>query len=146
MSKVKQLQESDLDNLGSLITIKGTDNCLGDLFVVPDVIPALGERPKAGTVFDSTYGKVPVSAKDADKHNIALSKALIEGLDSNCKVGQCGVFYYNTTTKRITTWYGDLVAVASKVTGNIIEFERKGKSFRGKKPKDSDAVTFTRIY
>lgn len=97
-----------LENLGSLITIQGTDTCLGYLmdFGAPH------------GVHDATYGKVEVSPEDAKAHNKALDKALIDGLTEGCEIGQGTVLYIaDTKLAVVTTFVGAVVGTAVLCTG-----------------------------
>lgn len=101
-------------------------------------------------------GKVEVSAEQVDKHNAALTVAMLDGLDRNCEVGQGGAFYLKRrphgyrTTLAVVTWTGEVVTEDVR-TGtsprgrNVIVFRRAGKVFRGIKRRDCDLLTFKRI-
>lgn len=128
-----------MENFGSLITIKGTNTCLGDL------LHANGQ----GT-FDPEYGLVDVTKDEADAHNKALDKAKLEGLDKNCEIGQGSFFYYNEARSdkpaQVTTFLGTVVTndVVAKPAKTIqphrfnkthywtITFRRAGKTYRGR--------------
>lgn len=128
-----------LENLGSLITYKdedGNDRCLGDLMDF------------AGRgVYDATFGKVDVSPEDARKHNDALTQALLEGLDTNCQIGQGGTFYLGVTDGRaaVKTFTGITVTTDVTVKGSTITFRRHGKVYRGRKQKDAECFDFRRV-
>ena len=132
----KVLEEKDLEHVGtSLITIKGTNECLGDLF----------HAAEHGT-FCPNNGRVPVSKEAADIHNKALDEARLKGLDKNCEVGQHGMFYWSKD--KITTFLGTQVNEGHIVTsGNkrkTIYFTRKGKKFKGVLHKNDDLFTAVR--
>ena len=71
-------------NRGSLLTYQdnGRECCLGYLF----------EFPEHG-IYEPTFGKLDVTAEEAQTHNRLLSQAGIEGLDNHCAVGMGGTFY-----------------------------------------------------
>jgi len=134
---MKTLTENDLEHVGeSIITIKGTDHCLGSLM-----------HFNGKGSFCAAYGRVPVSKEDADIHNKALNQALMEGLDKNCEVGMCGVFYF--TDGKVTTFCGTQVndghIVSSGNKRKTIYFNRKGMKFKGVLRKDGDDFTAKRI-
>lgn len=132
--KNKTLTREQLENIGSLITIKGTKTCLGPLMVfTPEM------------VFDASYGKVPVTKDEADAHNTAFDKAIIQGLDENCQIGQSGTFYYDEKKKTVKTFIGTLVSENVRRSGNVVTFFRNNKAFRGRVQKDADCVNFKRI-
>jgi hypothetical protein len=128
------LQPEQLEHLGSMITIKGTNNCLG--FLMP--------FPEKG-VFDAHYGKVPVSEEHAKEHNRLMGEALIKGLDEGCQVGQGNTFYLtkkpaeagrSPTMHRIATWDGQVVSdEVVKVSQLRYRFSRKGREFIVKVPR-----------
>jgi len=128
----KALTRNELEHFGSLITIKGRNQCLGDLLYFAG----------HGT-FDPTYGKVPVPVDEVKLHNDALDKALVEGLDRNCKVGQGGFFYYHGG--KVVSFAGLVVSTDIAISGKAITFRRDGKTFRGRLNKDADAFNFKRI-
>ena len=136
---MKQLKREDLDGFGSLITIRKTNTCLGDL------ICFLGH----GT-YEPQYGKVDISEEEVEAHNKALDKAIVEGLDQRCEVGQGGYAYLSTMLEapglRVAkTFHGTLLA-AAVVKGKTVTFTRKNKTFRGRiLSKDSDCFNFRRI-
>ena len=121
------MNRNDLD-FNTLITIKGTNQCLGSLMYF-----------QGHGTFDPEHGAVPVTKKEADIHNRALDQAMIEGLDK-CQVGQCGMFYYD----------GRVVHTFTNLTVNVDQwnsdnvFTRKGKRFRIYRRKDCDLVTVKR--
>jgi hypothetical protein len=134
MPKRKPLAREQLEGFGSLITIKGANTCLGDLW-------ASGEH---GT-WDPNFGLVPVDAEEAEAHNKALDEARIKGLDEGCKVGQCGSFYFDRKAKQVRTFSGAVVEAAVRVAGETVTFERKGRVFRGRLRKHEDWFIFKRI-
>lgn len=126
------LKRKDLKHIGSLVTIVGTSNCLGDLI----------HFEGKGT-YDATHGKVPLSEEEADAHNQALDKARLEGLDKNCEIGQAGTFYF--VRGRVTTFLGTVVDPTPEVRGKSITFRRAGKVYRGRTQKDASCFNFKRI-
>jgi hypothetical protein len=130
------MDRSELENFGSLITIKGTDECLGDLM-------HFGNQ---GT-YDPSYGLVPVTEAEAAIHNKALDAARLEGMDRNCEIGQ-GSFAYFVGDK-VTTFLGSLVSDKFTLSGNInktIKFQRAGKVYKGRLSRYADAAfNFRRI-
>lgn len=142
-TKRKLLKREDLDFSGGLITLPVSSCCLGDLLVIPVDITEDSEI----RVFDPTHGRVPVTAEEAKKHNEVLSNCLIDGLDNRCKVGQGGLFYFNESTGKVTTWNGTEVAIARKVSesSKTFEFTRNGKTFRGRRYSQSGSIFFKRV-
>ena len=134
--RLTMLTREELQHIGSLVTIMGTDNCLGALWI------AAGHG-----VYDAQYGKVPLTDDEAKAHNAAFDKALLDGLDNCCEVGQNGTFYFNKEHRRIGTWLGTVVAEGSnvQVNGNSITFKRNNKVFRGRLRKTADLFSFKRI-
>ena len=130
------LAREDLENIGSLITIKSTNTCLGDLM----------HFDGHGT-YDPGHGLVPVSKEEADTHNKLLDEARLDGLDRNCEVGQCGFFYITRKAPdaKVTTFVGTVVSTDVRVKGRSITFVRKGKTFRGRLRKDADSFNFRRV-
>lgn len=96
-----------LEYLGSLIMVRGEERCLGYLI----------HREDKGWTYDSDYGRVDVSKEHAEIHNRELTKALLQGLDETCEVGQYGVFYYHepprATTATVELTQDDLTAQAN---------------------------------
>ena len=125
------LTRDELENFGSLITFKDSNQCLGSLFA----------SEEHGT-FDVEYGKVPVTIEEAEQHNHALDGALVKWLEG-CKVGQCGTFYHHGG--KVSTFMGVVVDPAPVVHGKVITFVYKGNTFRGRLPKDAECFTFKRI-
>ena len=132
--KTKTPARDELENLGSLITIKGTNICLGPLM-----------QFSGNGVFDATYGKVDVSAEEADAHNKAYDEASLKGLDESCQIGQGGTFYYNDKDRTVKTFNGTVVSIFVRRSGTTITFGRKGKIFRGRVQKEADCFNFRRI-
>ena len=132
----KSLTRENLENIGSLITIKGTDACLGDLM----------HFDGHGT-YDPNHGLVPVSKEEADTHNKLLDEARLQGLDRNCEVGQGSFFYFagKAPDRKVTTFIGTVVSTDVRVKGQSITFVRKGKTFRGRLCKDADSFNFRRV-
>jgi hypothetical protein len=130
---MKTPTRKDFENLGSLITIKGSNTCLGYL---------LSFDGKG--VFEPRFGQVDLNKEEADAHNKALDEASLKGLDECCQVGQYGTFYYNEKANTVTTFMGNTVATASK-NGNSITFIRAGKTYRGRTQKDADCFNFKRV-
>ena len=122
-----------IENRGSLMTIAGTNTCLGYLMVFD-----------GHGVFESSNGKMDITKEEADKHNQCLSEAEIKGLEENCQVGQQGMFYYSPKDG-VRTWTGTVVDSTPKVNGKSLTFTRKGKTFRGQIRKNDDCFTFKRV-
>lgn len=118
-----------LENLGSLITIAETNQCLGYL------MPFLDHG-----VFDATYGRVDVTPEQAEVHNKLLSDAQIKGLLETCKVGQCGSFYLKPDGT-VTTFIGTVIGKREPGKKMVVG----GRTFRVKAHSDSDLCTVTRI-
>lgn len=129
--KTKPLTRTELENFGSLITIKGKRACLGDLLFFD-----------GHGCYDPTYGRVPVEKAEADAHNAALDKARLDGMDK-AEVGQCGGFYL-VGDGRITTFIGTLVGSAT-VKGRVVTMERDGKTWRGTLERDGSYVVLKRV-
>lgn len=128
-----------LENKGSLISYKEYDG-----FEERDVSVGYLFNFKEKGVFAPT-GKVDVTPDEALAHNEALDKALIEGLDNNCEIGQGGMFYFKLPDI-VHAWNGTFVASAKRIgIGKDIKFERKGKVFRGRLQKDADCFNFRRV-
>lgn len=130
----KPLTADQLEHVGvSLITVKGTNTCLGDLMAF-----------KGHGVFDPSFGMVPVSEEAAKIHNAALDKARLEGMDTNCEIGQ-GSFAYFQTGKGVTTFSGTVISTEYTVLNRVIRFRRAGKVYRGTLKRDSDDFNFRRV-
>lgn len=133
----KRPGNGEIEGHGSLLTWKGTDECLGSL------LHADGH----GT-FDPTYGRVDVSKEDADAHNKALDEAMLKGLDENCEVGQGGCFYYHAVANSpgvVTTFLGTVVAPVHEKTTRVIRFIRANKVYRGVLRPTMDLFSFKRV-
>jgi len=125
------LKREDLENFGSLITIKGKNQCLGDLLELH------------GKVFEPNHGRVPVTKREADKHNDALAHAHVEALDNTCEVGQEGYAYY-TTEKGVTLFNGRVLDPSPSIRNRTIVFKRGTREFTGRLRGDSDSCNFRR--
>lgn len=138
-----------------------------------------GEQECVGYIFMfgqhgafSPDGKIGSVSKDQiETHNRILSEAELRGLDENCAIGQCGMFYWKPEKKSflgtvppvgdpypgtVTTWTGTIVAQGhevqvsgkygpSQLVTPVITFRRKGKVFRGRLRKNADCFNFKRI-
>ena len=133
----KLLKREDLENFGSIITLKGTDECLGDLMYFDD----------EHGCFCPASGKVPVTREEAKAHNAALDKARLKGLDENCEVGQGGFFYIMGCHPKleVKTFSGALVSNDVSLSGKRLTFRRKGKVFRGGLRETESAFNFRRV-
>ena len=125
-------------NRGSLMTYQdnGAERCFGYLFNSP-----------AHGVFEPTFGKLAVSAEEANTHNQCLSQGEIEGLDTNCAVGLGGMFYTRKEEGHtiVATWQGQEVSREDQVKGRVLTFTRKGLTFRGRLRREQDCFFFRRI-
>ena len=123
---------------GSLMTYPDNrrELCLGYLF----------EFPRHG-IFEPTFGKTEVSSEEATAHNRLLSQAQTQGLDNNCAVGMGGSFYAKKENGRtiVVTWLGEAISRDVRVQGNVITFQRKGMTFRGRLRHNEDCFHFKRI-
>jgi hypothetical protein len=122
-------QPPELENLGSLITIKDTNNCLGFL---------LDGREHG--IYDAEHGLVQVTSEQAATHNKLLSEALIKGL-AGCKPGQGNYFYLKQDEGvwRLITWNGDLVPCEQlRVTARKVSFINNGHKFTGSRQFNGD--------
>jgi hypothetical protein len=128
----KPLTREQLEHFGSLITIKGTDTCLGDLW----------HADGHGT-YDPYHGLVPVSREESKLHNDALSKARWDGMDQNCEIGQGGFAYHHGG--QVKDFIGTVVSDDVTAHGNSVTFRRKGKTYRGRLSRNSDAFIFKRV-
>lgn len=129
------MKTPELENLGSLITVKGTNECLGDLM-----------HFAGHGVYDPTHGLVPVTKEQAYIHNKLLDEARLKGMDENCKIGQGSYAYYHPDSG-VKTFCGSLIAPRTNcsVSGQSITFTRAGKTYRGRLRKESDNFNFRRI-
>jgi hypothetical protein len=129
----------ELENKDGVLYLKGTNNCLGYLMDFKDK-----------GVYDVEYGRMDVTPEDADRHNKLFDEMLINGLDDNCEVGQCGTFYIDNPPTRVTTFLGTLVSADLTVTRNkrtgtyAVTFRRKGKRFYGRTHAEEDLFHFER--
>lgn len=151
----KTTEALELENLGSIITIKGTSACLGYLMDF-----------KEKGIFCPSYGEVSrygVTPENAEAHNKALDEAMLKGLDENCKIGEHGSFYLCGGKGRpyaIKTFLGTLVADEStggvhvKTTKRInrfgecslsVWFWRGGKQYSGRTIAGADLLNFKRV-
>lgn len=133
---MKPLTLDQLENIGSLITIKGTNQCLGDLM----------HFDGRGT-YCAVHGLVPVTNEQADIHNKCLDEAKLKGMDDNCQIGQ-GSYAYYTKPLQVTTFIGTIVANGGSdvtVNGQSITFRRNGKTYRGRLSKEHDSFNFRRV-
>jgi hypothetical protein len=130
-------KELSFENLGSLITIAGTDNCLGYLMTFDG----------RGT-FDAEYGRVDISKENADTHNRLLDEAMLKGLDENCEVGMGGSFYAQKDKQGksvVKTFMGTLVSDNVTISGRVLTFRRAGKVYRGRTSLEFDLFNFKRV-
>lgn len=139
---------TEFDHLGSLITVKDTDRCLGYLM-----------HFESRGVYEPDLGLLQIDPQYVDPHNAALTKALIDGLDDNCAVGQGGSFYLKYANKQrtkaeIRTFDGALVAPKADVRfvrrgpglPRLVQFARKGKMFEGVEDPEQDLFHFQRVF
>ena len=137
--KHSPLTIEQLDNVGSIITIKASNTCLGYLM-------HFNEKG----IYDAYYGQVPVSKEDADTHNKELDKAMLEGMNNSCQ----GEFmpipvYFHKGTKQLKTFIGtvlqgNVTATIGKVT--LEKMSPKGlQIWQGKLHKNDDCVTLKRM-
>ena len=98
-------------------------------------------------VFELTFGRLDVSSEDAKTHNQLLSQGEIAGLDQNCAVGMGGMFYAKKENGQtiVATWLGEVISRDVRVQGNIMTFQRKGMTFRGRLCNNQDCFGFKRI-
>lgn len=127
-----------LNNVGSLITVEqnGQETALGYLLDAPD-----------HGIYDSHFGRVNVTSDDAKTHNQLLDGALVRGLEENCAVGFGGTFYCSTNAgmTEVKTWLGTLVSDRVVLSGNVLTFQHKGMTFRGRVRKNEDCFHFLRV-
>ena len=97
-------------------------------------------------IFEPTFGKLDVSSEEAKTHNELLSRGEIAGLDKNCAVAMGGRFYTRKQDGRtvVRTWLGEEVSRDVQVNSNVITFNRKGMTFRGRLRPDEDCFHFKR--
>lgn len=134
MPRTKELRP--IEGHGSMLTWQGTNQCLGHLM-----------HFAGHGVYEPNVGRVDVTKADADAHNAALDKALIDGLDQNCQVGQGGSFYLGKQygKYKITTFTGLVVSEDVTVAGRSVTFRRAGKTFRGRSSTKHDLFNFRRV-
>lgn len=137
------LKRESLENFGSLITIKETNRCLGDLLFLESISDRKGAKHK-NVCFCPNNGQVEVTKEESVFHNAALDKAKLEGLDKNCEIGQ-GSFAYYTGKGNVTTFIGTVISSDVHVKGRAITFKRNGKTFRGILRKQSEDFNYKRI-
>lgn len=141
-------ENAEFEHFGSLIILKGSDDCLGYLM-------DFGEHG----VHDSTYGPVPVTSEQATAHNVALDKALVKGLDE-CAVGLTtpqplyvvkGRTFNGPMDYFVQTFLGQVVASPEnmKIRGSKkrnVTFLRNGKRYKGTwNPEEGDFLYITRM-
>lgn len=160
MTKTKPKAKTPLvlENLGSLITYTrdGTSYALGYLMDFKDK-----------GVYDATHGKVDVTPEQCVAHNTAYDKSEVEGLDNQCQVGQGSTFYFYEpkmgekpdhlgvkAEMSVKTFLGTVLATRGNISlrkpprgkYTVVEFDRKGRTFRGKwRRSEGDAVFFERV-
>lgn len=128
----KPIEREQLENLGSLVTIKGSNCCLGFLMT-------FGERG----VWDAEYGKVPVTPEEATVHNALLSSATIKGLDTTCAVGQGAYFYYSNFS--LKTFIGEeLILSELKLRKREVHFSRGPREFMLTTPPKGEELVFVK--
>ncbi len=118
---------------GSLMTVRDSNECVGYLIM------------HEGKAYSPDGLVENVTQEQADIHNKLLSEALVKGLDENCQVGQGYHFYYNSNTRKVATWTGEVVSDDVQTTAMTITFKRKGKTFRGRIRKNEPCFNFTRV-
>lgn len=124
----------EFENLGSLITIRGTDQCLGYLMEI-----------SGKGVYEPSLGKVDITSEHVFAHNEALDRALLKGLDETCEIGQSGFFYYHLGTKTVRTFLGTLVSDQIRRNGKSLTMSRANKVYRGVIRKNSELISLKRI-
>lgn len=133
MARTK-IARADLLHLGSLITYKDNEieHCLGYLM-----------NFEGHGIYEPTFGRLDLTPEEADAHNKALDKGMLEGLDKHCDVGMHGTFYYGNGEVR--TFLGTLVSSNVHINGKGITFKRHDMTFRGILQKNADCFNFERI-
>ena len=138
MSRQQKRMPPEILNRGSLLTFRdeGGQRCFGYLI----------EFPGHG-IFEPTFGQLDVTPEETRTHNQLLSRGEIEGLDTRCAIGMGGMFYHRKNDGRATvvTWLGEEVSRDVTVNGQVLTFQRKGMSFRGRLRRDQDAFSFKRV-
>ena len=141
--KHSPLTIEQLDNVGSLITIKASNTCLGYLM-----------NFKTGIIkyetYDASYGQVPVSKEDADTHNKELDKAMLQGMDNACQGESTPIpLYFDKKTKQLTTFIGTVLQGNVTATNGKVTLEKmspKGlQIWQGKTHKNDDCITLKRM-
>ena len=122
-----------LENKGSLITIAGTNQCLGYLM-----------NFTGHGIFDANLGKLDLTPDEVKIHNDLLDKAMLEGLDK-CSIGQGGTFYFFPHKRTVGTFMGTLVSEKVHLSGKVITFFRNGHQYRGRLQKEAECFNFKRI-
>lgn len=144
---MKQLTVEQLEHVGtSIITIKGTNRCLGDLLFF-DSLPDSKGVIQHNLCFCPTNGRVPVSKEAAEIHNKALDQARLTGMDENCQIGQGTSAYL---TKGVVHFFSGTVIAEQSVCKEgrkylTVTFCRKGKTYRGRMELDAQCFNFKRI-
>jgi hypothetical protein len=134
--------QHDLRNKGSLITIGDENQCLGYL---------LDFTSSGKGIFDATLGLVDVTPGEAHAHNEALDKAMLDGLDTTCEIGQGTMFFLSGGHERrpdwATTFLGTQVGRVELDwrTKATYVLHRGDKTFRGTLRKNGDNVFFRRV-
>ena len=128
------MNRSDLNHIGSLITYEkdGKEYCLTDLL-------DSGEHG----IFDPNAGLLPITSEEASLHNKAYSKAQIQGMDTNCQIGQFGYAYFDGI--KVSTWIGETISLDFTLKGRVLTFRRNGRVFRGRLRKNTNNFNFERI-
>ena len=140
------LAKDKLEHFGSLITIKGTNQCLGDLMFFDSIPNSQGVAVK-NACFCPHNGQVPVTKDEATAHNAALDKARLDGMDENCQVGQGTMVYL---TKGVVHFFSGTVVSSNVVakTGRkytTVTFSRNHKTFTGRMENDAQCFFAKRV-
>lgn len=134
MSKPIMTRE-ELDNIGSLITLRGTTQCIGYLM----------DFGVEHGIHDAEYGRMPLTPAEGEQHNNALDRALLEGLDKNCAVGQGSTAYWNPVTRQVHTFIGTEISRDCTYTKTTVTFKRNGMVFKGRLQKDAECFNYRRV-
>ena len=132
--KRSPLTRDDLENLGSMVTVKESNTCLGYLMDF-----------REHGIFDASYGKVPLTKEEKDTHNQLLDKAILEGMDT-AKAGQFMPIppYFNVKERKLTTFIGTVLQGNVTVTSGQVTLEKRISSglqiWKGKLHKNDDCV------
>jgi hypothetical protein len=132
----KNYKLDELENKEGLLVIPGDpDHCMGYIME----FEGKGFFTPGGTV-------TGITREISDRHNQTLSAGEILGL-GNCKIGQCGTFYYKPEQGVVTTFMGQQVAgkATVKVRGQEITFYDGAKRFKGRLRKGEDCFHFKRV-